>query len=165
MTQDLDQENVQDQEIVTDDNGDRHEEKVKEAFEGAKLKLDALRKEDGILAKMASSVGQQGVGVLQRAMSSVTDDNYRDLLLRCFNDLETARIGTAAIEERQRFGCKITPVLDRMHAEGSVTFGALMVEVFKALTHTTFTTNYQGKNRLKWWDRNKNGIDGGITTP
>ena len=97
--------------------------------------------------------GQARIGVLVRLLTAVKDDeDYRQILLLAdFLDDDEADRVTAALEERRRYGCSITPILDWVsarcgvnkisHGKSRATLGV------EGLTHTTLTTNAIMKNK------------------
>lgn len=98
---------------------------------------------------------QSGTGVLQRAMTPSTTENYRAILLTGVSDMKVARLATAAIEESQRFGVPITCIVDRLHAEASCGVGNRLTQIFNALTHTTLNTN-QPSILKRWFGKKDN---------
>lgn len=148
--------------LDVDNNGHEQTEKeVKEAFDGARINLKDLEKEDGILAKMATQQNRGAQSVLQRAMSSVDDEHYRDIGLRAFDDPVKARLTAFAINELDYFGLPIKPLVDMMTFESSSIIGGFMNWIRENLTHSDYTVNYTGKNKNRfgnWWDKEKSGI-------
>lgn len=132
---------------------------AKEAMKGATIKLEDLRREDGILAKAAAdSVGKAHVGVLKQAITVELEESKRRqiLYLANFVDRDQARKAVAAIGERLMCGVDIDPVLDDIAAMCGVNSERLHMAL-DAMSHTTFTTNYQ---KGKKDDHKKSGIRG-----
>jgi len=148
-------------EVLDPTNGNESEEeaRLEKAVKGAMATLDDLREEDGEIAKAASRLGQQGSSVLHRSMTAVEDKDYRQILLTGMTDLRAARLAVAAIAERQRYGVPITDIIDRIHAEASVTMGNRILSIFRTITNTTFTTNYSGKNKFGFGRKQSNDND------
>jgi len=141
--------------VMEDGNGhDPGEIPVREAFKGAVLNLDELKREDGILT--IPQLGGQG-GVLHRAMTAVNKDTeYRqELKTAFFLSTNEADLVVAAINEAKRYGCSLTPIVDWLVARSSGVHGGRLKAIFETLSHTTFTTNYTGKNTKKWWSNDK----------
>ncbi len=142
-------------EVVTDGNGhDPTDEAAAEAFQGAKLKLDDLRRPESLFSTLDKG-GQQGI--LQRAMTPPSkDEDYRaELKTGYFRSPEEADLAVAAINERLMCGVSIRPLVDKIIARSAGTNGSRLQAILEALTHTTFTTNYQGKQH--WWSGRHNG--------
>ena len=151
----------EDQELQVDTGGNGSsptDEAEVAAFQGAKLKLEDLRRPDGILTTL-DKTGQQGI--LQRAMTAVMkDEDYRqELKTAYFQTAEEADLAVAAINERLMCGVSIKPLLDKIIARSAGTKGGRLHDIFESLTHTTFSTNYT-KGDKKFWqhgDRDKSG--------
>lgn len=124
---------------------------------GAKVKLEDLEREDGVLAKAAENIFRNNLGVLQRAMSAVEDDeHYRQLLkLARWEKPQQYMCTCAALAECRLIGDEegIKMILDVVTAQSAGEKGGLLHAILEALTHTTFTTNYTG-NKKHWWNGN-----------
>jgi len=139
------------------DNGNGHdiaEEAVEEAFEGAHLNVRDLKRKDGILTTGLSPAQS---GVLQRSMTAISKDaDYRQELKTAFflSTDETDKV-VAAINEADRYGCSLKPIVDWLIARSAGVGGGRLKAIFETISHTTFTTNYQGHNKNKWWSNGK----------
>ncbi len=141
------------------ENGDGNlgEGAVGEAFEGARLNLDELKRPDGILTTM--NTGGQG-GVLHRLITAEKDAlAYRQELKTAFflseNQVDNF---LAAVSEAKRYGCSLDPLHDWLIAHSAGIKGGRFRAILETLSHTTVTTNYTGKEGKRWWrnnDKNK----------
>lgn len=133
------------------------EQTVKQQFPGARVTLGQLEREDGIIAQAAENMNRNATGVLQRAMSAVeNDEHYRQLLRLAYWDNPQQYVRTcAAIAECRLIGDDegIRMIIDVITAQSAGLKGGLLHDIFEALTHTTFNTNYSGNNK-HWWQRN-----------
>lgn len=121
---------------------------------GAFLDLEKMKRPDGILTH-ALNKGQ--MGVLQSAMHAESkDEDYRQELKTGFflSTNESDKV-VAAINEAERYGCSLKPIVDWLIARSAGTNGGRLRAVFETISHTTFTTNYQGKNNNKGWNNDK----------
>jgi len=149
-----------------DGNGSEPSEEDKE-FPGARVGLETLIRRDGIIAEAATvaMANRSSSGVLQRAMGAIVDDkDYRQELKTAFwSSPRKARQWVLAKEERERFGVSIKPLVDDLIAQKAGVKGGLLHDIFEALTHTSFTTNYtnQKKNSKMPLNRNNNDRDYG----
>ncbi len=136
---------------MADDNGGNGDEQRK----GALLDLATLQREDGIISRMALSQGGDKSGVLAKSMSSIVDNkDYRqELKTGYFTSPRKQMQMVLAIEEMRECGIDATLVIDLLIAQKAGTEGGLMHEIFTALTHTTFNTNYTGKSGNRWWHK------------
>ena len=127
--------------------GNGHDVDSDEAIrEGAVLPLEQLERDDGILARAASSANRNSSGVLQRLITAVEQSKeYRqELKTGNYSSPRKALQAADAIHECLECGMSIDQVLDEIIALKAGQNSALLHEVLEALTHTTFTTNYQG---------------------
>ena len=128
------------------------------AFEGARVSLKDLEREDGIIAEAASKIGRANIGVLMRAMSAFdSDKEYRQVLKTGnWKTLEKARQAVKAIDECRLVGYEegIKSILDDITAQSAGENMSLLFKVFETLTHTTFTSNSTAPR--KFWQRNDN---------
>lgn len=143
---------------MTDGNGDR------EQTEGAQWDLGTLQRE-GIISRGALSQGGERSGVLAKSMSSIVENkDYRqELKTGYFTSVRKQMQMVLAIEEMRMCGIDPTLVIDLLIAQKAGTEGGLMHEIFTALTHTTFNTNYTGKSGNRWW--NKGESKSGTNSP
>jgi hypothetical protein len=96
---------------------------------------------------------QAKMGVLQKIIASVKDDDYRQmLLLALFDSREQARLAAGAISERLRYNVSITPVLDDICAQCGV-HADRIERVIKGMTHYNLNNN-QGSGP-GWFKKNK----------
>jgi hypothetical protein len=151
----MDEENEVNEVAEVGSNGNGHsptDEAVQEAFEGARLKVEELRRPDGVLTQLDKS-GQKGI--LQQALSAIRkDEDYRqELKTAYFQTAEEADLAVAAINERLMCGVSIKPIVDMIVARSAGVKGGRLHDIFEALTHTTFSTNYTGGK--KWWSNDK----------
>ncbi len=130
------------------------EESLKRSLPGARIEAGQLVREDGIIAKAAEQMMRKDAGVLITALSAVEDDeHYRQILkLAHFdNPMQQFRAAAALAECRligDTEGQKM--ILDVITAQMAGIKGGLLHEILEALTHTSFTTNYTGKNPHFW---------------
>lgn len=141
-------------------------EAVEEAFAGARLNVRDMKREDGILTRGLSSAQ---AGVLQRSMTAVTkDDDYRQELKTAFllSTEESDRVA-AAINEAHRYGCSLKPIVDWVITRSAGVHGGRLRAIFETISHTTFTTNYTGKTKNRWWsnDKSRNGTSSPLDSP
>lgn len=128
---------------------------VEDIFQGAKIGLEDLRKEDGILAK-ASMKNQAASSVLQRAMTPVDNDNYRALLITGIDPRKANKFVKAKAECERMYSNKgLDIIIDQLHADAGSSIGARLLALLKALTHTSYTVNSpSGNTRGRWFNRN-----------
>jgi len=139
----------------------------KEPIKGALWDLETLQKEDGIITKAILSQDRSNSGVLQRAMSSIVkNEDYRQELKTAYFTSERKQMQwVLALEELEICGIDPTLLINSLIAMKAGLNGGLQHDIFEALTHTTFNTNYTGKNKNHWWnrdnerDRNRSPID------
>lgn len=138
-----------------DGNGqDAGEMATEQAFQGAFLDVDKMKREDGILTHGLSNTQQS---VLQRSMTAVTkDEDYRqELKTAFFLSTEEADKVVAAINESDRYGCSRKPIVDWLIARSAGIGGGRLKAIFDTISHTTFTSNYKSQNKQHWWNRDK----------
>jgi len=122
------------------------------AFPGAVVTLDQLVRQDGLIAESIDKASGQKLGVIQRALTPSTDEDYRQILkMAVWKSPEEMDKAVAALAE-----CDITGavevkkiILDRITARSAGVNGWLLHEAFEALTHTTFTSQTI-EQRKKW---------------
>lgn len=116
--------------------------------EGAVLPLEMLEHEDGILSRAANSANRNGSGVLQKLITAIesSKDYRQELKTGNFTSLKKAQDAAGAISEALELGDAIglNQIVDEIIAYKAGQNSALLHEVLEALTHTSFTTNYQG---------------------
>jgi len=138
-----------------DGNGlDPGEEATEQAFKGAVLDVNKLKREDGILTRGLSNTQSS---VLQRSMTAVTkDEDYRqELKTAFFLSTEEADKVVAAINESDRYGCSRKPIVDWLIARSAGVNGGRLQAIFDTISHTTFTTNYMSQKKKHWWNQNE----------
>jgi len=148
---------------MDDDNGDGFDpvaQAQKDAFEGAHLNLKDMKRPDGILTKGLSDAQS---GVLQRSMTAIDkDEDYRQELKTSFLlSTEEADRVSGAINEALRYGCSLKPIVDWVIARSAGVNGGRLRAIFETISSTTFTTNYQGTNKKRWWSNDKSGSGSG----
>lgn len=133
---------------------DPGEEATEQAFKGAILDVNKMKREDGILTKGLSNTQSS---VLQRSMTAVTKDaDYRqELKTAFFLSTEESDKVVAAINESDRYGCQRKPIVDWLIARSAGINGGRLQAIFDTISHTTFTTNYMSKNKKHWWSGNE----------
>lgn len=145
-------------------NGDNHNDD----FPGANIGFEEFAQQNGLISEAAVQAMQNrnSSGVLQTAMRSITEDkDYRQELKTAYwKSPEEARRWVLAKEERERFGVSIRPLVDDLIARKAGVKGSFLHELFTALTHTSFSTNYTGnlnkKNKwFSWANNNGNNRD------
>ncbi len=138
------------------ESGNGHEE-----VKGAILPLEFLQREDGIIPRALLAQDKGGSGVLHKAMTSITDNkDYRqELKTAYFTSPRKQMQFVLALDEMRECGIDPTIIVDTLLAMKAGLNGGLLHDIFEALTHTTFNTNYQGKQGNRWWNKgeSKNG--------
>jgi len=131
---------------------DPGEEATEQAFQGAKLDVSKMKREDGILTRGLSNTQSS---VLQRAMTAERkDEDYRqELKTGFFLSTEEADKVVAAINESDRYGCSRKPIVDWLIARSAGVDGGRLKAIFDTISHTTFTTNYMSQKKRHWWNR------------
>lgn len=129
-----------------------------EAFKGAVLDVSKLKRPDGILTRGLTGAQQS---VLQRAMTAVEKDHdYRqELKTAFFLSVDESDKVVAAINEADRYGCALKPIVDWLIARNAGTNGGRLRAIFETISHTTFTTNYTGGNKKNWWSKDDKSRD------
>jgi hypothetical protein len=143
MVSEIDQHNIDQH-----NNGfDPEEEAAENAFKGARVNLSELKRGDGILT-VASSNYQS---LLHRVISAIgKNEDYRnELKVALWSNSDEADDAVAAINECNELGMDPTPIIDQIIARSSGKNHELLSRALEALTHTTFTTNYQNQNRRR----------------
>lgn len=90
------------------------------------------------------------LGVLQTLIHAVMKDadyQFRQVLLTAaFDDKKEGLLAADAISERLRYGVDIGPLISRITAQCGVK-GQRVDKILEALTHYTFSTNYQNNQK------------------
>lgn len=149
------------------ENGDGHSVEdmaVEEVFKGAHLNVKDLKRPDGILTHGLSNAQ---TGVLQRAMTAERKDaDYRqELKTAFFLSTEESDKVVAAINEADRYGCSLKPIVDWLIARSAGVHGGRLRAIFETISHTTFTTNYTKANKNHWGNKNGERIGGTTSDP
>lgn len=102
------------------------------------------------------------LGVLQTLIHAVMKDadyQFRQVLLTAaFDDKKEALLAADAISERLRYGVDISPLISRITAQCGVK-GQRVDKILEALTHYTFSTNYQNGQKKQAVKTNRgNGL-------
>lgn len=139
----------------------------KEPIRGAKFKLENLQRPDGIITSAILSQNREGSGVLHTAMTSIKDNkDYRQELKTAYFSSDRKQMQMVlALDELKECGIDETLVIDLLLAMKAGIKGGFIHDVFEALTHTTFSTNYGGKkDGNRWWNRgeSRNGTNSPI---
>jgi len=134
--------NVEDQ-----NNGHNEEEQTEQAFKGAILNVNELKREDGILTRTSPNYQS----LLHRVISAVSNNkDYRnELKTALWASSDEADMAVAAIWECDELGMDPTPIIDQIIARSAGRNHELLYEALRTLTHSTFTTNYQGKQNAR----------------
>ncbi len=131
--------------IEENHNGHHTEEEiVEEAFKGAHLNLNELKREDGLLTRG----GPNYQSLLHRAISAIQkNEEYRqELKTALFANSDEADNAVSALEECFELGLDATPIIDQIIARSAGKNHEMLFKALDTLTHSTFTTNYQGRN-------------------
>jgi len=144
---------------MNDDNGNNNghgfeDLAATEVFEGAHLDAKRMSRDDGIFTR---GLSQSQSGVLQRAMTAeIKDSDYRQELKTAFflSTDESDRV-VAAINEADRYGCSLKPIVDWLIGRSAGVHGGRLRAIFETISHTTFTTNYTGAKKNRWGGNKK----------
>lgn len=132
--------------MADDGNGngfDPAETAAEEAFKGARLKLGDLAGEDGILTKS----GPVTQSLLHRLVSADLEHIENELKTAAWTNIDEADMAVDAYVECVSLGMDPKPVILQIIARSSGRNRELVRLMVEALTHSTFTTNYQkGRN-------------------
>ena len=133
---------------------------------GAKFHLEDLIRPDGIIATHALNQSKDSSGVLAKSMTSIikNEDYRQELKTGWFNSPMKQMQMVLALDECRECGIDETLVVDLLLAQKAGIQGGLMHDIFEALTHTTFSTNYGGKSGNRWWNRGESR-DGSKNSP
>lgn len=123
----------------------------------ALFKLEDLQRPDGIIATAALNRNRDNAGVLAKAMTAIEEnEHYRqELKTGYFTSPIKQMQMVLALNECEECGIDKTLVVDLLLAQKAGVKGGLLHDIFEALTHTTFSTNYTGNrnNNGRWWNR------------
>ncbi len=137
--------------------GDLTEDQLREARD----QMRDLIAEGDIQVGIGSDQMEQKLGVLQRMITAVqADKEYRQiLLLAAFDDKTEALLVADAIDERERYGVDIHPILNRVICQCAV-HGDRMQRVLNAMSQHQLTTNFGSSNWKPGWKKrdDNNGI-------
>lgn len=121
------------------------------SMKGPGIDLSELKKVDGLIGKRVA----QNVGVLVRAMTVHSiEEGVQELKLANFQSTDEADEYVSARNECRVLGMDPTPIYEQMVARSAGIKQSYINRIFDAITHLTYTTNYQkGDNRFV---KNKN---------
>lgn len=90
--------------------------------------------------------------VLQRAMSSIVDNNdYRQALgIARWLSEDDWQSWCNAFQECKRYGVDTGFLIDRLIAKSAGVDGGKLKSIFETISHTTFTTNYMGQQQSRF---------------
>lgn len=135
--------------VLEEHSGNGHDPDSDEKIrEGATIPLDMLRREDGIISLAASSANRNASGVLQKLITTIDkpEDFWQVIKTGNWTSPNRHMIAVDAIMECIELGDDIGLrwVVGTIIAGQAGVNSALVHEALQALTHTSFTTNYQG---------------------
>ncbi len=139
---------------MSDGNGDNPEDAaVEEVFKGAVLRLEDLKREDGIITKGLTNAQQ---GILNRLLTAINkDDDYRqELKTAFFRTPEESDLAIEAINERLMCGVSIQPLVDKVIARSAGVNASRFRALLDAYSHATITTNREKPEDKKHWYNN-----------
>jgi hypothetical protein len=116
---------------------------VEEKQKGAIINLSDLKRGDGILTRSAPAYQS----LLHRALTAISDNQeYRQELKSALwaSGVDEADDAVAALNECACLGMDPTPIVDQIIARSAGKAHELLYRTLETLTHSTFTTNYQG---------------------
>ncbi len=115
--------------------------------EGATIDLGNLKREDGFLTQQNS----QTQSLLHRILTPpASNKDYRqELKMALFQSTDEADLAVSALDECFTLGMDPTPIIDQIIARSAGVNRDLAMSIMNTLTHTTFTTNYKGKDNDK----------------
>lgn len=122
---------------------------------GAQLDLATLQREDGIIPRSILSGNRDNSGVIAKAMTAIDKNaDYRqELKTGYFSSPKKQMQMVLALDECRECGVDDTLVVDLLIAQKAGERGGFMHDIFEALTHTTFSTNYRGGKNGHWWNK------------
>lgn len=134
-------------------------EENESAQKHAVFDLKELQRPDGIISRMVLNNNRENSGVLVTAMRSIekNEDYRQELKTGFFTSPRKQMQMVLAINEMRECGIDETMVIDLLLAQKAGINGGLLHDILEALTHTTFSTNYTGKNKDHWWNKGNNG--------
>lgn len=121
---------------------------VEEQAKGAIINLADLKRGDGILTRSSPSYQS----LLHKFSAAIKDNtDYRqELKTALWSSTDDADDAVAALWECSELGMDPTPIIDQIIARSAGKSHELLRSLLDGLTHSTFTTNYQGnKNANK----------------
>jgi hypothetical protein len=121
---------------------DPAEAALEDAFDGAKLRFNDLGGENGILTHS----GPVTQSLLHRIISVDLEHFENELKTADWGSIDEADAAVAALVECIVLGMDPTPIKLQIIARSSGKNRELLKLVTEALNHSTFTTNYKGKN-------------------
>ena len=118
------------------------EDVIKSTENRARISLDKLRRADGIITQGGNN---NQAGILQKVITApVKDTDYRQALkMACYLSTHEIDLVCAAIDERQRYGCSLTPIVDWLVARSAGTNYGLIKIALDAYSHARITTDYK----------------------
>ncbi len=132
-----------------------------EPKKGAIWNLEDLQRGDGIIPRSILSMNRDNSGVLAKAMTAIEKNaDYRqELKTGYFTSPKKQMQMVLALDECRECGIDETLIVDLLLAQKAGIQGGFMHDILEALTHTTFSTNYTGKQGNRWWNKgeSKNG--------
>ncbi len=133
---------------MVEGNRDNHE-----PVKGATFDLETLARPDGIITTSILNSQRDKSGVLQTAMTAIekNKDYRQELKTACFTSPRKQMQMVLALDECRECGIDETMVVDLLIAQKAGINGGLLHEVLMALTHTTFTNNFNGKAGGRRW--------------
>jgi len=136
---------------ITEDNGNGSGGDKRAVFD-----LETIQRPDGIIPTSLLNMGRESSGVLASAMRAIEkNDQYRqELKTGYFTSPTKAMQMVLAIDECREVGIEPTLVVDLLIAQKAGVKGGLLHDIFEALTHTSFSTNYRGGNNGSKWRGN-----------
>ena len=127
-------------------NGNGHNN---EGMKGATIPLELLEREDGILSRAAMSANRNSSGVLQTLIRSIeeTADYRQELKTANFSSAKKALQAVKAIHSLKACGVPQDEIVDAIIALKAGVNMAFVHEIVEAITHTTFTSNFQNSKK------------------
>ena len=117
------------------------------SFNGAEIDISKMDRGDPILASNTA----ERQSLLHRILTPPSSNKeYRqELKMALFQSADEADMAVSALDECFTLGMDPTPILDQIIARSAGVNRDLAMSIMNTLTHTSFTTNYQGKNNDK----------------
>jgi hypothetical protein len=127
-------------EVIVENDGHGESDSPEEiALRGAFLKVEDLKREDGLITRP-----QQSYQSLLHAVIHAIEKNqdYRqELKVALFANSDESDLLVSAIAECHDLGMDETPIIDQMIARSAGKNHDLLYKIFDTLTHSTFTSN------------------------